>query len=89
MRVISSARCHLLVLVPVPPGVDGVPCIAVGAEASPNGCILGTLPLAWGLVDGHILDTLPDPIVRAARRSFPTTGVFDMPFGDSHHETLS
>jgi hypothetical protein len=45
-RVISSAHRRLLVVMPVPPGVDGVACIAVGAEASPNGGVHGTFPLA-------------------------------------------
>jgi hypothetical protein len=56
MREISSG---LLVLVPAPLGVDGVVCVTVCAKASPNGGIRRNLPLAWGLVDGHILDTLP------------------------------
>jgi hypothetical protein len=36
----------------------------------------------WGLVP------LPDPVIRATRRSLPTMNVFDTPFGDSRHETL-
>jgi hypothetical protein len=54
-RVISLACHRLPVLVPAPPGVDGVACVVVGAEASPNGGVHGTFSLMWGLVDGHIL----------------------------------
>jgi hypothetical protein len=37
----------------------------------------------WGLVP------LPGLIVRAAWRSFPVVGIFNTPFGDTHHENLS
>jgi hypothetical protein len=71
MRVISSDCRHLVVLVPTPPGVDGVACVTIGAEIPPNGDVRGTLPLAWGLVDTHVLDTLPRRRVRA--RIFPAS----------------
>jgi hypothetical protein len=34
-------------------------CISIAVEASPNGGVHGTFFLVWGLVDGHILDTVP------------------------------
>jgi hypothetical protein len=37
-------------------GIEGEARVAVGAEASLNGGKCGTLSLAWGLVDGNILD---------------------------------
>jgi hypothetical protein len=58
-RVISSAHRCLLILVPASTGVDGVACVAVGTEASPNEGVRRTFPLAWGFVDGYALDTLP------------------------------
>jgi hypothetical protein len=59
VRVISSAHRRLLVLMPAPPGIDGVVCIVVDAEASPNGGVRRTFSLSWSLVDEHILDILP------------------------------
>jgi hypothetical protein len=64
-RVISSPRRRLLILMLEPPAVDGVACVAVGVEASLNEGVRGTFPLAWGLVDRHIVDTLPRRGMRA------------------------
>jgi hypothetical protein len=58
-RVISSACHRLLILVTTPPDVDGMACVMVGTEASLNRGIHDSFSLAWGLVDGHVLDTLP------------------------------
>jgi hypothetical protein len=48
-RLISSAHRRLLVLVPAPLGVDGVACVAAGADASSNGAFTGPSPShgAW------------------------------------------
>jgi hypothetical protein len=46
VRVLSSACHRFLVRVPTPLGVDGVACVAIDAEASPNGGVRETFSLA-------------------------------------------
>jgi hypothetical protein len=52
-RVIPLVRRHLLILVPTLASVESEVRVAVGAEASLNGNVRGTISFARGLVDGH------------------------------------